>query len=697
MADRLAPATSAYLQSAVHQPVDWHQWGPEPFNRAAAEGKPVLLDIGAVWCHWCHVMDSESYEDQQVAEFLNRHFIAIKVDRDERPDVDARYQRAVQGLTGQGGWPLTAFLNAAGEVFFGGTYFPPDGSHGRPGFLSVLRRVVHVYQAEPERVAAQAAELRRFVTGHLDETAPGSLDRSSLASIADQIVAAADLPVGGFGREPKFPHPAAIGFLLGQWCARRDPAILEAVEAALDGMALGGFRDQVGGGFHRYSTDRRWIIPHFEKMASDNAELIRAYCSAARLLGRPLDREVVAETVRWVEEVLADPAGGYAASQDADQTPDDDGDYFTWTIAELDQVLDPIEVKAAIARYGIGTAGRMRHDPSRNVLFVSDSIEEVSERIGSTVVETRAILERALDKLRRARQARPTPTVDRTRYASWNAMVAAAMLDAGVLLENRNAISHGIRSLERLRREQLEVDRIHHGAGGGSGLLDDQVQVAAAALDAYEHTGESGWLDWAGSLMGRAVADLWDERDGGFFDRPVEPGASGLLVDRAKPIQDSPNSSPNGVAGIVLARLGQLTGDRKWTDRGGQLVAAFAARAPTLGPHGGSLLTAADWSLGEASLLVITGPAGDSLAAELHRLALDSALPRRVVVRLTERAAVAEVVAAAAVIDSTTRIAGYLCLGDRCLAPALTVPEWRDRMAEALAILGGPPNQSPPP
>jgi len=329
--NQLASEPSAYLKSAAHQPVHWSPWGDAAFARAQQEKKPILLDIGAVWCHWCHVMDGESYEDAAVAELLNRDFVCIKVDRDERPDVDARYQRAVQALSGQGGWPLTAFLTPEGEVFFGGTYFPPDNnSYGRPGFRRVLMEIARAFREEQERVTTNARAIREHVVQTLDEAKPGVVNADLVSGAADQMAKLFDVRYGGFGSAPKFPHPAASEFLLARWHDSRGGLAWqrEIVEKTLTGMARGGVRDHLGGGFHRYSVDERWIVPHFEKMSYDNSELLRAYLSAYQAFGTPLFKEVATGIVDWVRDVMADKdQGAFATSQDADLTFGDDGDY----------------------------------------------------------------------------------------------------------------------------------------------------------------------------------------------------------------------------------------------------------------------------------------------------------------------------------------------------------------------------------
>ena len=307
MPNLLASEHSAYLKSAAHQPVHWYPWSERAFQEARAQDKPILLDIGAVWCHWCHVMDGESYESPAVAEVLNRDYICIKVDRDERPDVDARYQRAVQALSGQGGWPLTAFLTHEGEVFFGGTYFPPEENpFGRPGFLTVLRQVARLHREDRPKIAGNAKAIRQHVTESLDETKPGTVTPALVTQVVDDVVRLFDIRYGGFGTAPKFPHPASCELLLARWFDERTDALREVVEKTLTGMARGGIHDQLGGGFHRYSVDERWIVPHFEKMSYDNSELLHAYLDAYAAFGTPLFKQVAGGIVDWVLEVLAD-------------------------------------------------------------------------------------------------------------------------------------------------------------------------------------------------------------------------------------------------------------------------------------------------------------------------------------------------------------------------------------------------------
>lgn len=682
MTNRLAMASSAYLRSAAHQPIHWYPWGDEAFSAAGAGDKPVLLDIGAVWCHWCHVMDGESYEDPAIAEFLNAHFVCVKVDRDERPDVDARYQRAVQALTRQGGWPLTAFLTPQGQVFYGGTYFPPDGKYGRPGLRTVLASVLEAWRNRREQVESQALAIRQVVDSHLDESAPGPLTSGLLDGAINAILRVADPVNGGFGGQPKFPHPGAIQLLLARWWNDPLPQLRTVIDRTLEGMARGGIRDHLGGGFHRYSVDAEWIVPHFEKMAYDNSELLRIYCDAYAALANPTYADVARGIVQWVREVASDSEGGYATSQDADVGLDDDGDYFTWTREEAAAALSPAELEVAAAYYDIGTAGEMHHNPAKNVLHTPATLSSLARRLGRSDGEMTELLRSAQEKLRAARSRREAPFVDRTRYANWNAMMASAMLRASAVLDDAWAGAHALTTLRRLRAESLEPDAVAHTPGGLTGLLDDQVQTAAAALDAYEVTGDDDWLTWAQALMARVWREYRDPEQGGLFDRSEGAGGPGLLPARLKPVEDTPTPSANGVAGTVLARLADLTGDSSWRDRGAELLSAFARQDSALGLHMAAYLSALDWHLSPTTHLVVVGQADDPRAVAMHREALSGYAPRRIVqwIRAGQVAHRALPPAVRGMVDRATFPAAYACRGDACSPPATTESAWRETL-----------------
>jgi len=653
MSNQLANESSAYLKSAAHQPVHWMPWSDAAFARARAERKPILLDIGAVWCHWCHVMDGESYEDSAIADLLNRDFVCIKVDRDERPDVDTRYQRAVQALSGQGGWPLTAFLTPDGEVFFGGTYFPPDNNpYGRPGFHRVLQEIARAFREDQERVTTNARAIREHVVQSLDEAKPGTVSADILSTGADQMARLFDVRYGGFGTAPKFPHSAALEFLLARWHDSRGGLAWqrEIVEKTLSSMARGGIRDHVGGGFHRYSVDERWIVPHFEKMSYDNSELLRAYLSAYAAFGVPLYKEVATGIVDWVSEIMiSKEEAAFATSQDADLTFGDDGDYWTWTLEEAKGALTAREGAVASSVFDIGEAGEMHHNPRKNVLWYKQDPAD----------DERPILRAAIRKLKAARDRRKAPFVDRTAYVNWNAMMAGAFLQAGAVLDRPACNEVALQVLERIWKNAWDV-----GSGMSHvidrpqprGILDDNVQSAAAFLDAYESTGEDKWLKRARDVMTYCEQSHSDSA-AGYFDIAATNGAA-YLSARAKPVQDAPTPSPNGVAALVLARLWVLTDKAEWRERLDRQLGAFAGSARDLSLYGSTLLRAIDWAVNPVTRIEVSGPTGEGPACAMHLLALQTYRPRKVVVR-----------------KIADRPAATVCVGTTCSLPVATAEE----------------------
>lgn len=667
MVSPLAGQQSAYLRSAKDQPVQWLPWGPEAFARARAEAKPILLDVGAVWCHWCHVMDHESYENPAVADILNDAFVCIKVDRDERPDVDARYQRAVQGLTGQGGWPLTAFLTPHGEVFYGGTYFPPDDRHGRPGFPSVLKQIASAYRTDADKVVEQAREIARQLTEADGRSRAGSVTPEVIEQAADQMARAFDLRHGGFGTTPKFPHPGAVDFVLTRWFDTRASWAWEIVERTLDAMALGGIRDHVGGGFHRYSVDARWIVPHFEKMIYDNAELLRVYVHAAAAAAKPLWDDVIRDTADWIAGSMSDPAGGYYASQDADLGPGDDGDYFTWSPDEVRAAVDDAEFSLLVRHFDVEEVGDMHGRPHRNVLWMARTAETIARETRQPVADVEAQLAAGRAKLRVARAKRKAPYVDTTIYTAWSAMTASAMLAAGTYLDRRDLEAHAIRTLHRLWAEAADEDGgLRHAVGSDvGGLLDDQVQMARAVLDAYEVTGERQWLERATVLMD-LVWTQYRHDAGGLRDRATRLRGEGFLDLPIVPTQDAPTPSPNGVAGLVYCRLAEHTGESRWQEHGMQLLEELAGTAAELSVFAATLLQAIDWAVHPPTHVAVVGATD---ADPLHRAALRAYRPRKVIHRLRPGDQPDTLPSALVAMLTGDAPRAYVCAGMACAAP----------------------------
>jgi uncharacterized protein YyaL (SSP411 family) len=396
--NRLKGSASPYLRSAAHQPIDWYEWGEPAFAAARAADKPILLDIGAVWCHWCHVIDRESYENPAIAALISQNYIAVKVDRDERPDVDSRYQSAISAISGQGGWPLTAFLTPDGKPFFGGTYFPPDDAMGRPGFKRILTGIAEAYKTRRADVDTSAKALEEAVAkAEIFQGARGTFDVGIVDSVIESIASMFDEKNGGFGHQPKFPHASAVDLLIETAHVEREPKFLHLAERTMEAMAKGGVYDQVAGGFHRYSVDERWCVPHFEKMSYDNSELLRNYLHGVQATRSPELRALFTQTangiVDWVNSTLSDQErGGFYGSQDADQTLDDDGDYFTWTRDEVNAALAPDEARAVQIYYDVEARGEMHHNPAKNVLWVAASYGDLAAKLGMDEAAARELI-----------------------------------------------------------------------------------------------------------------------------------------------------------------------------------------------------------------------------------------------------------------------------------------------------------------
>ena len=640
----LAQASSAYLRSAMHQPVQWMEWGEEAFAAAKKDDKPILLDIGAVWCHWCHVMDRESYDDPEIANIINEHYIAVKVDRDERPDIDSRYQAAISAVSGQGGWPLTGFLTSDGKPFFGGTYFPPGEQHGRPSFRRVLLSIASAYREKRADAVEQADKVVSAISQA--ESLRGQdadFSPSVITAIVDSALEAYDARNGGFGHAPKFPHPAVLDLLIDHAARHTDVRAKDLYSHTLESMARGGVYDQLAGGFHRYSVDERWVVPHFEKMCYDNSELLKNYLHAYQATGNAFFADVAKDIVRWMDEWLSDrERGGFYASQDADDSMDDDGDYFTWTRAEVIAVLDPQEAEVACLHYDVNEIGEMHHNPAKNVLYQRAPVPEIAQRLKLDAGKVEALLASAKSKLYAARLQRPTPYVDKTVYTGWNGLCISAYFEAAKVLGLNAARDFALRSLDRVLGAALQPEGslLHVIAYSDpkaehrnvTGLLEDSAFVSGACLDAYEATGELPYFTAAQAIADAMIARFFDAVGGGFFDSEASQDALGVLGTRRKPFQDSPTPAGNSAAAIVLCRLYSYTHAADYRDKAEQTLELLAAVAGRYGIFAGTYGLAAVRLAFPETQVVIVGQG--ALADELVQAANAGFAINRAVVRL---------------------------------------------------------------
>jgi uncharacterized protein len=582
--NRLSNEKSPYLQHAAHQKIDWYPWSDEPFLLAEQEGKAVFLSSGGVWCHWCHVMAQESFENDEVAALLNELFISVKLDRDERPDIDRRYQQAVALMGNGGGWPLSVFLTPDRRPFFGGTYFPPHDRYGRPGFVKVLRSVHEFYQTRKDEAAEYGVRIMDALKAEVLEA--GDLSQELLKQAKITMLGHFDAQHGGFGTAPKFPMPGALEFLLHQAAMRKDRIAENAVKTTLDAMLRGGFHDHLGGGFHRYSVDEAWFVPHFEKMADDNAWLLRNYTDAYALFGDERYREVAEGIIWFVREVLSDPAGGFYASQDADVTPDDEGGYFTWTDGDLTRVLTIDEYQVLSLRYFHGR-GSLHHDHEKKVLCAAKEPPLIAAELGMPVERVNALLAQCREKLLRERSRREAPFVDRTLYTSLNGMFITSYLKAYRVLGDSRLKDFALASLDRIIRERSKDSVLLH-CEGVPAVLDDHVYLVEALVAAYEATGDLARLDRAVMFMERCVA-LFGDSAGGFFDTEAD-----VLGTRLKRIEDIPHPSANAVAIMLLIKMFHLTGKEPYRSAAERSLRIFAATVREMSIHAGTYFCALD-------------------------------------------------------------------------------------------------------
>lgn len=683
--NRLKDSASPYLRSAAHQPIEWFEWGSEAFAHAARNDKPILLDIGAVWCHWCHVIDRESYENPEIAKLINEHFVPVKVDRDERPDVDARYQAAISAISGQGGWPLTGFLMPDGKPFYGGTYYPPEDQMNRPGFRRVLLAVADAYKNKREDLTKTAEALADAVAN--GEAFKGARAEFNLGIVDEQIGSITqlfDIKNGGFGRAPKFPHASAVDLLLERYRQTGEKHLLAMVETTLEKMAKGGVYDQLAGGFHRYSVDERWLVPHFEKMSYDNSELLKNYLHAPKVSANRDWEASFDDTsdriVLWVNQVLSDQEnGGFYASQDADVSLDDDGDYFTWTLEEVRAVLTPEESRVIELYYDIEAHGEMHHNQAKNVLWIARGFKEIGKLLGRDPDEIVVTKLKAEKKMMEARFRRQTPFVDKTMYVAWNAMFVSAYLEAfrGLTMEwmRNDCRAFALKTLDRMLREAWSEDQgFGHRIGGPAlrGSLDDQVFGVLALLDAYESTLDGKYFRAALRTLDVAIEKYGDADGGGFFDRASDAPPMGGLEVRRKPFQDSPTPGANSAAIMALTRMHAYTDDQKYHGWAKKTLEAFAGVAPQFGLFASTFGLAAILFAEHPTQVVITGSIGDEASQKLEDAAYSLFRLGKAVLRVTPESSLENLPAALRLtlphLPKDKPVA-LVCTGATCLPP----------------------------
>ncbi len=669
MPNRLIDETSPYLLQHAHNPVDWYPWGPEALERAKQEDKPILLSVGYSACHWCHVMERESFENDDIAALMNTHFVSIKVDREERPDIDSIYMSAVQALSGQGGWPMTVFLTPDGKPFYGGTYFPPEDRGGLPGFPRLLETLAGIYRDKREDIAQTTENLMR----RMEQMTPVS---DGFEPLTADIIGAAfvvlagnhDDKHGGFGLQPKFPQPMAQEALLRHYLRTGDFGALEMVELTLDKMARGGIYDQIGGGFHRYSTDTFWLAPHFEKMLYDNALLARLYLHAYQATGKPLYRRIVEETLDYVLREMTDESGGFYSTQDAD-SEGEEGKFFIWRPEEILEVLGKEDGERFNAYYDVTINGNFE---GHSILNVKNPDSEME-----------LLLSRDRAKLYEAREARVKPDRDEKILTAWNGLMMAAFAEAGAALERQDYTEAAAANARFLKKEVRDGDRLLRTYKDGSarlkGYLEDYSFLIEGLLVLHEATFDGEWLQEAVALGHAMVLLFWDAPSGQFYDTGTDHEE---LVMRPRDVQDNAIPSGSSMAATVLLKLALVTGDGDLDRRAVESLRPMRELMERYPTGAGQWLCALDFYVSSPKEIAIVGEPGSSDTSGLLREVFHSYIPNRV---LVGRGPADETIAGLPLTEGRSMLGGkataYVCRNYTCEFP-VSAP---DALAKQLA------------
>ncbi|HOL94892.1 MAG TPA: thioredoxin domain-containing protein [bacterium] len=681
MPNRLIHETSPYLLQHAHNPVDWHPWNGEALARAQNEDKPIFLSIGYSACHWCHVMERESFEDEETARLMNEHFINIKVDREERPDLDEIYMAAVQALSGMGGWPMSVFLTPGLKPFYGGTYFPPRDMYGRPGFQTVLRSVARAYREQRALIDESAGQLTAHVRdmvavprGH------GTVKYEVIETCVQDLRQRFDSRHGGFGQAPKFPHAMDIALLLRYHAKTRDTEALRMAEFTLEKMARGGMYDQLGGGFHRYATDAQWLIPHFEKMLYDNALLAKTYTEAYQLTRKPLYRRIVTETLDYVLREMTLPEGGFYSSQDAD-SEGREGIFFCWTPRQIAAVLGEEKAKIAGRYYGVDESGNFEQGLS--VLHVSLDEEALAQRYGIPEDEVRDLLQEARRRLFDEREKRIKPGRDEKILTDWNGLMISALALAGNALDEPRYIQAAARACDFLLSHLKNEDRLWHTCKNGrahtSGFLSDYAFFINGLLDTYEATRTVRWLHEALRLADAMIGHFWDTQDGAFFftAHDHEP-----LIARTKNPMDNAVPSGNSLAILALLRLSEMTGNTDFKHKAVESLQAFADGLCRVPAAFCQMLAALDFWLAPPREIVLAGPDSNSLDP-MQKALFERFLPNKVVL-YAEPDTREPLAALSPLIEGKIPVnhspTAYVCANYACQQPVATVDDLMARL-----------------
>ena len=689
--NRLSYEKSPYLLQHAENPVDWYSWGEEPFRKARAEDKPIFLSIGYSTCHWCHVMAHESFEDEEVARVLNEHFVSIKVDREERPDIDAVYMNVCQAVTLRGGWPLSIFMTPEGKAFYAGTYFPTTGRMGMPGFVDVLVQIAAVWKSDRERLIEASEKITRGIQPRPSHDVAPQLDTDTLSKGYDQLLQAFDSRWGGFGSAPKFPTPHNLTFLLRWYRRSGDRSALKIVERTLEGMRHGGICDQIGFGFHRYSVDEKWLVPHFEKMLYDQALLAMAYTEAYQVTGKERYARVVREILTYVLRDMTDPEGGFYTGEDAD-SEGKEGLFYVWTPAQIRDVLGKEQADLFCKFYDIGPSGNF--EEGQSIAHVSIPMEDFAAREKVEPTELEHLLGEARERLFEARERRIHPLKDDKVLTSWNGLMIAAMAKAHQAIGDQSFVEAARRGADFILA-QLKAPgprlyrRYRQGEVANPGYADDYAFLVWGLLELYEATFDLGYLEEAGELNRVMLELFWDEDHGGVFFTGREHEG---LIARNKEIYDGAVPSSNSVAMLNLIRLGRMTGSPGLTEKATEVAKAFSKRIKAYPSAYTQFLGALEFMIGPSHEIVVVGDLGRETTKAMVHAVHRAFLPNKVLLSRgngepdgrVDR--IAPEVKGLAQADTSPAV--YLCQGSVCGRALTTMSELLTALREAGAVTG---------
>jgi uncharacterized protein YyaL (SSP411 family) len=712
MPNRLAAERSPYLLQHADNPVHWYPWGQEAFDKARELDRPIFLSIGYSTCHWCHVMAHESFESEAVADILNRDFISIKVDREERPDVDRVYMTFVQATTGSGGWPMSVWLTPDLKPFYGGTYFPPDSRWGRPGFPEILREIIRVWQQERAKVQVSAENLTEQIRG-LRSASPGGdvPDADALKEGVAQFAQTFDQARGGFGGAPKFPRPSELLFLLRETARTGDYTPAFMVAKTLQPMSLGGMRDHIGGGFHRYSVDANWRVPHFEKMLYDQAQITLACLETYQLSSDAFFAEVSEDTLEYVMREMTNPEGGFFSAEDADSIPPEDaatptahkkeGAFYLWTDAELQKLLNA-DFDVFRYRFGIRPDGNAPEDPhqeftGKNLLYVASTIEEVADRTGQSQDEVESSLQRSRMILFQQRLSRPRPHLDDKVLTGWNGLMLAAFAKAARVLPDADARVRYLGAAERSAQfleqymwdagRQVVMRRYREGDTAIDGYAEDYAYLIFGLMELFQLSGNPHWLEWARALQKRQDEQFWDNENGGWFNTT---GADPSVILRMKEDYDGAEPSPSSISVLNLLMMAHLTNERELFERIDGTLKMFGTQVGKMARAVPMMLAALSTYHAKVAQIVIVGPSANDATQSLLREASAKYDPFSVLVPVEPGSTQAQLARMLPFIRAMSmrdgRPTAYVCHDFACGEPATDAAGLAERLSRTIAV-----------